>query len=108
MSLRTIKPKNPFFEIQPIFGGRPQAGMHGRGSGPSAPASDAAGRGDAEGTPQTVRPCHVVPRGFPALTWLKSGRLELYQLKPPKWPVQAETTESGRNSKKKKGAKRTV
>ena len=37
--------------------------MHGRGSQASAPAYDAAGRGDAGGTPQTVRPCRVVPRG---------------------------------------------
>ena len=37
--------------------------MHGRGSQASAPSSDAAGRGDAGGTPQTARPCRVVPRG---------------------------------------------
>ena len=37
--------------------------MHGRGSQASAPASDAAGRGDAGGTPQIARPCRVVPRG---------------------------------------------
>ena len=37
--------------------------MHGRGSQASAPASDAAGRGDAGGTPQTACPCRVVPRG---------------------------------------------
>ena len=37
--------------------------MHGRGSQASAPASDAAGRDDAGGTPQTARPCRVVPRG---------------------------------------------
>uniref|UniRef100_A0A7N2KSU1 Uncharacterized protein n=1 Tax=Quercus lobata TaxID=97700 RepID=A0A7N2KSU1_QUELO len=36
--------------------------MHGRGSQASAPASDAAGRGDAGGTPQTARPSRVVPR----------------------------------------------
>ena len=39
------------------------SGMHGRGSQASAPASDAAGRGDAGRTPQTARPCRVVPRG---------------------------------------------
>ena len=37
--------------------------MHGLGLGASAPASDAAGRGDVAGTPQTARPCRVVPRG---------------------------------------------
>uniref|UniRef100_A0A7N2LLI7 Uncharacterized protein n=1 Tax=Quercus lobata TaxID=97700 RepID=A0A7N2LLI7_QUELO len=36
--------------------------MHGRGSQAGAPASDAAGRGDAGGTPQTARPSRVVPR----------------------------------------------
>ena len=37
--------------------------MHGRDSQASAPASDAAGRGDAGEMPQTARPCRVVPRG---------------------------------------------
>ena len=36
--------------------------MHGRGPKAGAPASDAAGRGDAAGTPQTARPCRVGPR----------------------------------------------
>ena len=36
--------------------------MHGHGSQASAPASDAAGRGNAAGTPQTARPCRVGPR----------------------------------------------
>ena len=36
--------------------------MHKRGSQASAPASDAAGRGDAGGTPQTTCPCRFVPR----------------------------------------------
>uniref|UniRef100_A0A7N2M6W8 Serine/threonine-protein phosphatase n=1 Tax=Quercus lobata TaxID=97700 RepID=A0A7N2M6W8_QUELO len=36
--------------------------MHGCGSQAGAPASDAAGRGDAGGTPQTARPSRVVPR----------------------------------------------
>ena len=36
--------------------------MHGRGSQAGAPASDAAGRGDVGGTPQTARPSRVVPR----------------------------------------------
>ena len=82
--------------------------MHGRGSGPSAPASDAAEHGDAGGTPQTARPCRVVPRGCAQLapTRLKSGRLgpyRPYRPKPPKPPSQAE-----KKKKKKGGAKRTV
>ena len=36
--------------------------MHGRGPKAGAPASDAAGSGDAAGTPQTTRPCRVGPR----------------------------------------------
>ena len=78
--------------------------MHGRGSQASAPASDAAGRGDAGGTLQTARPCRVVPRGDSRIgpTRPKSGRLCPYR---PYRPVSAGI---GRNSKKKKGAKRTV
>ena len=37
--------------------------MHGCGSQASAPMFDAVERGDARGTPQTVHPCRVVPRG---------------------------------------------
>ena len=67
---------------------------------------------DAAGTPQTARPCRVVPRGKSRIrptrlksapirrksapTRPKSGRLGPYR------PVSAETAESGRNSKKKK------
>ena len=83
--------------------------MHGRGPKAGAPASDAAG------TPQTARPCRVVPRGKSRIgptrlksapiqrksapTRPKSGRLGPYR------PVSAETAESGRNSKKKKKKK---
>ena len=75
------------------------SGMHGRGSQASAPASDAAGRGDAGGTLQTARPCRVVPRGDSrigptrlksVLTRPKSGRLGPYRLYWPKRPSQAE------------------
>ena len=61
-------------------------GMHGRGSQASAPASDTAGHGDAGGTPQTARPCRVVPRGNSRIgpTRPKSGRLGPYR------PVSAE------------------
>ena len=85
--------------------------MHGRGSQAGAPASDAVGRGDVGGTPQTARPCRVVPRGKSRIgptrlksapTQPKSGRLGPYR------PVSAETAELGRNSKKKKRCKRTV
>ena len=42
-------------------------GKHGRGTGGAAPASDAAGRGDAQGTPLPARPAasgHVDPTWF--------------------------------------------
>ena len=95
------------------------SGMHGRGSQASAPASDAAGRGDAGGTSQTARPCRVVPRGDSRIgltrlksaptrpksvpTRPKSGRLSPYR------PVSAESAETARfgpkfKKKKKKGA----
>ena len=47
--------------------------MHERGSQASAPASDAAGRGDAGGTPQTTRPCRFVPR---RATWQVPNRAD--------------------------------
>ena len=100
--------------------------MHGCGSQASAPASDAAGRGDAAGMPQTARPCRVGPR---CATWqgpnradagrrgsvrrrygrnrrrrgrnradsARIGRIGLYR---PKRPSQAEI----QKKKKKKGA----
>ena len=93
--------------------------MHGRGPKAGAPASDAAGRGDAAGTPQTARPCRVVPRGKARIgptqlkstpirrksvpTRPKSGRLGPYR---PVSAETAETAESGRKKKKKK--KKTV
>ena len=89
--------------------------MHGHGSQASAPASDAAGRGDVGGMPQTARSCRVVPRGNSRIgptrlklaptrrklapTRPKSGRLSPYR------PVSVETAELGRNSKKKKKKK---
>ena len=57
--------------------------------------------GDTGGTPQTARPCRVVPRGDSRIgptrlklvpTRPKSGRLGPYR---PYWPVSAETAESG-------------
>ena len=98
------------------------AGMHGRGSQASAPASDAAGRGDMGGTPQTARPCRIVPRGDSRIrptrlksapTRPKSGRLSSYR---PYRPVSAESACIGLywpsqveiQKKKKKGAKCTL
>ena len=45
--------------------------MHGCGPKAGAPASDAAGHGDAAGTPQTARPCRVGPR---RATWQVPNR----------------------------------
>ena len=91
-------------------------GMHGHGSQASAPASDAAGRGDVGGTPQTVRPCRVVPHG--------DSRIGLTRADAAK--IGADAAEIGANAaqigptrsvsagqaeiqkKKKKGAKRTI
>ena len=64
--------------------------MHGRGSGPSAPASNTAGRGDAGGTPQTARPCRVVPRGFPDSRRRGSNRRRLAPIRLPRTPIRAE------------------
>ena len=81
-------------------------GKHGRGTGGAAPASDAAGRGDAQGTPLPARPATWIPRGFHrrAPTRADSGRLGpesagigRYQ---PVSAEPAETADSGRNSKK--------
>ena len=82
--------------------------MHGCGSQASAPMSDAAGRGDARGTPQTVRPCRVVPRGDSRIGSTQADAAKIgadtaeigtdaAQIGPT-WSVSAE---SDRNSKKK-------
>ena len=87
--------------------------MHGRGSQASAPASVAAGRGDAGGTPQTARPCCVVPRGD---SRIEPTRADAAQIGPTR-SVSTVSFCISRNSrvrpkfkkkKKKKGAKRTV
>ena len=85
------------------------AGMHGCGSEPSAPAFDAAGRGDAGGTPQTTRPCRVV---LHRATWLFPTRADTAEIGPTR-SVSAVSACIGRvrpkfKKKKKKGAKRTV
>ena len=94
--------------------------MHGHGPKADSPASDAAGRGDAAGTPQTARPCRVGPR---RATWQVPNRADAAGVGAdsaeigadaakigPTRSVSAETAELGRNSKKKKKkrCKRTV
>ena len=76
--------------------------MHGRGSQASAPASDAAGRGDAGGTPQTARPCRVVPRGESRIGPTRADAAKIgvdaAEIGPTRSvsAVSAETAESGR------------
>ena len=96
--------------------------MHGRGSQASAPASDAAGRGDMGGTPQTARPCRIVPRGDSRIRPTRADAVEIgadaAQIGPTQfvsaisacigriglyWPSQVEI-----QKKKKKGAKCTL
>ena len=79
------------------FGLRP--GMHGRGIQPSAPASDAAGRGrdaaDRASVPR--RATWLLPN------WADAAEIgaDAAQIGPTR-SVSAEKAESGRNSKKKK------
>ena len=88
------------------------SGMHGRGSQASAPASDAVGRGDAGGTPQTTHLCRIVPRGD---SWIGPTWADAAQIGPTR-SVSTVSFCISRNSrvrpkfkkKKKKGAKRTV
>ena len=79
--------------------------MHGRGSQANALASDAMGRGDAGGTPQTVHLCRVVPRGDSRIGPTRANAAKIganaAQIGPTR-SVSAKTAESGRNSKKKK------
>ena len=51
--------------------------MHGRGSQAGAPVSDAARRGDAGGTPQTARPCRVVPHGDSRIEPTRADAVEI-------------------------------
>ena len=93
---------------------------HGCGTKGAAPASDAAGRGDALGTPLPAHPTasrRVMPRGFHVfLADLRRRGSDLGRftrnrfnsgLNQPYWPkrpIQAKI----QKKKKKKGAKRTV
>ena len=91
---------------------------HGRGTKGAASASDAAGRGNARGTPLPARPA---ASGHVAFIFLKPTRTNAAPNRADSglyWPESAvsvvsaetaETADSGRNSKKKKkGAKQTV
>ena len=102
---------------------------HGRGTKGAASASDAAGRGDARGTPLPARPA---ASGHVAFIFLKPTRIDAapnradsrgigpiracigrnrpYRPESAILAVSAETADSSQNSKKKKkkGAKQTV
>ena len=121
-ALQVAKPQGPIYVTNVSV---TSSGMHGRGPKAGAPASNAAGRGgdaaDRASVPRRTALCHVASpeSGRRGPTRLKStpirrksdpmrpksgrlgriGRICLYR---PKWPVSAETAESGRNSKKKK------
>ena len=93
--------------------------MHGRGSQASAPASDAAGCGNAGGTPQTARPCRVVLRRamwrFPNradAAEIGTNAAEIGANAAQIWPTRSVSAERPSQAeiqkKKKKGAKRTV
>ena len=106
-----------------IFFCTSQPGKHRRGTGGAAPVSDAAGRGEAQGTPLPARPAasgSVGPRGshvgFFDARRREPIRAESGLNRPVSagigWyrPISAETAEtadSGRNSKKKKKKKKT-
>ena len=66
--------------------------MHGRGSQGRAPASDAAGRGNKGGTPQTTRPCRVMSR--PA-TWQCPNRADAAQIGADTAEIGADAAEIG-------------
>ena len=106
------------YELRPYPSCTPRAGKHGRGTRGAAPASDAAGRGDAQGTPLPARPVassRAVPRGSHVVFTDASQRgFDARRREPnradsglnrpyrPESAVSAKTTDSGRNSKKKK------
>ena len=98
--------------------------MHGRGPKAGAPASDAAGHGDAAGMSQTARPCRVGPR---RATWQVPNRADEAEIGADAAEIgadaakigptrsvsavsaeSAETARFGPKFKKKKGAKRTI
>ena len=66
--------------------------MHGRGPKADAPASDAAGRGDAAGTPQTARPCRVGPR---RAMWQVPNRADAAEVGADSAEIGADVAEIG-------------
>ena len=66
--------------------------MHGLGLGASAPASDAAGRGDVAGTPQTARPCRVGPR---RATWQGPNRADAAEVGADSVEIGADAAKIG-------------
>ena len=66
--------------------------MHGLGVGAGAPASDAAGRGDAAGTPQTARPCRVGPR---RATWQGPNRADAAEVGADSAEIGADAAKIG-------------
>ena len=66
--------------------------MHRRGSQADAPASDAAGRRDAGGTPQTSRPCRVVPR---RATWQVPNRADAAEIGADSAEIGADAAKIG-------------
>ena len=67
-------------------------GMHGLGPKAGAPASDAAGRGDAAGTRQTARPCRVGPR---RATWQGPNRADVAEVGADSAEIGADTAKIG-------------
>ena len=66
--------------------------MHGRGPKAGTPASDAAGRGDAVGTPQTARPCRVGPR---RATWQGPNRADAAEVGADSAEIGADAAKIG-------------
>ena len=66
--------------------------MHGLGVGAGAPASDAAGRGDAAGTPQTARLCRVGPR---RATWQVPNRADTAEVGADSAEIGADAAKIG-------------
>ena len=66
--------------------------MHGCGPKAGALASDAAGRGDAAGTPQTARPCRVGPR---RATWQGPNRADAAEVGADSAEIGADAAKIG-------------
>ena len=66
--------------------------MHGRGPKAGAPASDAAGREDAAGTPQTARPCRIGPR---RATWQVPNRADAAEVGADSAEIGADAAKIG-------------